>query len=164
MRTLVTGAAGFIGSNLVKRLLAEGHEVIGVDDLSGGNHNNLKNVDCQWYRYDITDFELMDKIFSHHRPEVIFHNAASKKNICLKDPRRDLTVNAGGTFNLLQLAYLHKVPKFIHASTGSVYGECFDTITENTRTNPVSYYGISKLAGEGYVRYFSKWIDTTILR
>jgi nucleoside-diphosphate-sugar epimerase len=98
---------------------------------------------------------------------AVFHNAASKKNVCLIDPQKDLYVNGGGTLNLLELAHKHKVERFIHASTGSVYGEpvIFPT-KEDHPLKPVSYYGVSKLAGERYVDTFHHLykMKTTILR
>ena len=164
MKAIVTGGAGFIGSHIVDRLINMGAKVIIIDDLSSGKkvniHSKAKLVEAdiayvwEWWA---REFEKAD---------VIFHNAASKKNICLQDPSRDLRVNGGGALNLLQLAKKYKVKKFIHASTGSVYGDVVGKITETTCANPVSYYGISKLAGENYVIYFSNThgLNTTILR
>jgi nucleoside-diphosphate-sugar epimerase len=105
---------------------------------------------------------LIEKPFEN--ADVIFHQAASKKNICLKDPRRDLDVNGFGTLRMLRLAERHNIKKFVHASTGSVYGEVDGKITEDTPTKPVSYYGVSKLAGEGYARLFMDRLNITILR
>ena len=170
MKALVTGSAGFIGSHLVDALLADPRydRVIGVDNLSAGTLDNLSNalknknftnVECDVCSKNIGElFEGVD---------VIFHEAASKKNICLKDPHKDLEVNAGGTLNLLQNCIKHGVKKFVHASTGSVYGE--PTVfpqTENHPLNPCSFYGVSKLAGERYVSMFNQiyGLDTTILR
>jgi UDP-glucose 4-epimerase len=97
--------------------------------------------------------------------DVVFHQAASKKNICLSDPQRDCDVNAKGTLRLLQIAIKEGVKKFVHASTGSVYGNQ-DLYIESAATNPVSYYGVSKLAGEKYVQMFHDQfgLNTTILR
>jgi nucleoside-diphosphate-sugar epimerase len=99
--------------------------------------------------------------------DIVFHNAASKKNICLNDPQKDLATNAGGTLTLLQSAKKHGVKKFVHASTGSVYGEPVEfPQTEEHPLNPCSYYGVSKLAGERYALAFSKLynMDVTVLR
>jgi nucleoside-diphosphate-sugar epimerase len=96
--------------------------------------------------------------------DVVFHNAASKKNVCVSHPDYDMEVNGIGTLRLLMECEKAGVPKFIHASTGSVYGEVAGLITEEAPTNPVSYYGVSKLAGEKYVQLFSDKIHTTILR
>lgn len=170
-KALVTGGAGFIGSNLVESLLKDGLEVISIDDYSAGKEKNhsdllakysdkLSSIDC-----DITNKKELEKHFEG--VDVVFHQACSKMTICLKDPLRDLAVNAGGTFNLLELARDYKVKKFVHVSTGSVYGvaQYFPT-DEKHPLNPASYYGVSKLAGEKYARAFSDLydLDTSILR
>jgi len=161
MKTIVTGGAGFIGSHIAERLLKKGHEVIVIDDLSAGKEENIP-VGAYFVKADITATRSYNHILQG--ADVIFHNAASKKNICLKDPVRDLAVNGAGTLSLLGLARHYKIKKFVHASTGSVYGECEDTITEDTPTKPESYYGVSKLAGESYVRLFMDDLNVTILR
>lgn len=161
---LVTGCAGFIGSNLCKRLINDGIQVVGVDDLSAGKAKNIEGLDLFWYEADITDYDAIDRIIDKHRPDVIFNQAASKKNICEKNPYRDLEVNGAGTLNLLQIASLNGVKSFVHASTGSVYGEVAGEITEQTPYNPVSYYGVSKMAGESYAKMFSKLMNVSILR
>ena len=161
MKALVTGGAGFIGSHIAEHLIKNGWTVAIIDDLSAGKRENLPRK-VMFYEADVTDNERLDDIFSVFTPDVVFHNAASKKNVCLLDPMRDLEVNAKGTFNLLELSQFYKVKKFVHASTGSVYGEV-NRITEETRVKPVSYYGVSKLAGENYVRLFPD-LNPTILR
>ncbi len=163
MIALVIGAAGFIGSHLATRLVKDGHKVIAVDDMTAGKPENWNDIDCIKIIEDVTSKFGMNTIFSIHKPEVIFHNAASKKNICLEDPHRDLQVNGGGTLNLLELSMEYGIKKFIHASTGSVYGEVEGVITEKTPYNPVSYYGISKMAGESYVKMFPE-LEPVILR
>lgn len=168
-RALVTGGAGFVGSHLVEGLLDEGIEVVSVDDYSAGKRENLEpfrghprfeEVDC-----DITD---VDRLRPHFEGvDVVFHQAASKMTVCLRDPRRDLDVNARGTFNLLELARDSGVKKFVHASTGSVYGEArYYPTDESHPLNPRSYYGVSKLAGEKYVAAFGHLygMDVTVLR
>lgn len=168
-KTIVTGGAGFIGSHICEELLNAGAEVISIDDYSAGKERNVAfmqaNPRFKAVKKDVCDREGWDEIFDGC--DTIFHNAASKKNICLINPQRDLDVNAGGTLNLLQLSMKHKVRKFVHASTGSVYGEptIFPT-KEDHPLRPVSYYGVSKLAGERYVDVFHHLygLDTTILR
>lgn len=170
-RALVTGGAGFVGSNLVESLLEDGLEVISIDDYSAGKKRNLSEVKEKYtdrlteVECDITDKSELAKYFKD--VDVIFHQACSKMTVCLKDPLRDLEVNAAGTFNLLELARDTSVKKFVHVSTGSVYGvaQYFPT-DENHPVNPTSYYGVSKLAGEKYVRAFSHLynMDTSILR
>ena len=167
---LVTGGAGFIGSHLTERLVELGADVICLDDLSAGKRSNVAHLErrpnFRFVEASVCDSGPdMDSLFVGL--DTVFHNAASKKNVCLIDPHRDLEVNAGGTLNLLQKAREHGVRKFVHASTGSVYGEpqLFPT-TESHPFEPVSYYGVSKLAGERYVDVFHKLygLDTTILR
>jgi nucleoside-diphosphate-sugar epimerase len=169
-KVIVTGGAGFIGSHLSERLVELGAEVVCLDDLSAGKRSNITALEAE------RNFRFVEASVCDSGPEMealfegtdtVFHNAASKKNICLIDPHRDLAVNAGGALNLLQLALKHGVRKFVHASTGSVYGEpqVFPT-TEDHPLKPVSYYGVSKLAGERYVDTFHTLydLDTTILR
>ncbi|MEO7173157.1 NAD-dependent epimerase/dehydratase family protein [Flavobacterium sp.] len=169
-KVIVTGGAGFIGSHLCEALVKASAEVICLDDLSAGKRSNVAHLDgCPNFRLveaSVCDEGArMDTLFVG--TDTVFHNAASKKNICLVDPHRDLEVNAGGALNLLKLAMKHGVRKFVQASTGSVYGEpqLFPT-TETHPFDPVSYYGVSKLAGERYVDVFHKLygLDTTILR
>ncbi len=169
-KVIVTGGAGFIGSHLCEALLDGGARVHCLDDFSAGKMSNVApfttRANFHVVEKDICDRDAeMDAVFDGC--DIVFHNAASKKSVCLNDPRRDLLVNAGGTLNLLELSMKHGVGKFVHASTGSVYGEprIFPT-TEDHPLEPVSYYGVSKLAGERYVDVFHRLygLDTTILR
>jgi len=165
MRALVTGVAGFIGSHLAKRLIDDGHEVYGIDDLSTGYRKNL-HPQVKFFHADISKQEKMDWFFSSHKVDVIFHNAAAKKSTCLRNPHLDLEINAKGTLLLLQHA-LKQDARFIHASTGSIYGEASEpTQSEDHRVNPASFYGVSKLAGDKYVQMYHKQfgLRTTILR
>ena len=161
---LVTGVAGFIGSHIAERLINEGIRVIGIDNLSAGKTENIPKGIFRFFNLDVCEAKKIRGQLKDLGVDTIFHNAASKKNICLKDPQRDLQVNAGGTLMLLSIA-LDLKAKFIHASTGSVYGYTPSTITEHTGTHPCSYYGVSKLAGEKYVSLFGEMgLNTTILR
>ena len=165
MKVLVTGVAGFIGSHLADRLIKEGHDVYGIDDLSAGYKDNL-NPSVKFFQSDVADVAGMGWFFDTHKFDAVFHNAASKKTVCLKSPGRDLQVNAGGTLTLLQHA-LKQGARFIHASTGSVYGEAIAFPQgEKHPLNPTSYYGVSKLAGEKYVQMYHEQfgLKTTILR
>lgn len=168
-KVIVTGGAGFIGSHLCEELVNIGAEVISLDDYSAGKEVNvdfLKQYDnFTAVKMSVCDTKGMDELFEG--VDTVFHNAASKKNICLIDPKKDLAVNAEGTLNLLQFAMKHNVRKFVHASTGSVYGEpIIFPSTEEHPLRPVSYYGVSKLAGERYVDVFHHLygLDTTIIR
>jgi UDP-glucose 4-epimerase len=168
-RALVTGGAGFIGSHIVEELLQMGIETISIDNYFAGKHENLEHLthhpNFHEVACDITDLAELEKHFPG--VDIVFHQAASKKTICLNDPRRDLDINAKGTFNLLELSVKHGVRKFLHASTGSVYGEAqYFPQDERHPLVPTSYYGVSKLAGEKYVKAFEHLygLDTTVLR
>ena len=168
-KAMVTGGAGFIGSHIIEDLLKIGVDVISVDDYSAGKPENLKPFETHpnltIVKADISKREQIEPYFEG--VDIIFNNAASKKNICLKNPHRDLEVNSGGILTMLELAKKYGIKKFVHASTGSVYGEPIHfPQTEEHPLDPVSYYGVSKLAGERYVILYSKLFDlnTTCLR
>ena len=168
-KAIVTGGAGFIGSHLCESLVDTGIDVVSIDNYVAGRHENVahlkkfknfQEVDC-----DVCDFDELGKHFDG--VDIVFHNAAAKKNVSLADPRKDLAVNAGGTFNVLELSKTNRVKKFVHASTGSVYGEPIQfPQTEDHPLNPRSFYGVSKLAGEKYAALYEELfdLDTTVLR
>ena len=164
MRALVTGGAGFIGSHLCDRLILEGHDVLSIDNLVSGYEKNVGNYENE--AVDVTDTHSLRIMFERFKPDIVFHNAASKKRISDQLPSLDLQVNEFGTLNILQLSMEFGVKKFVHASTGSVYGNSNLTLREEMTKRPVSYYGISKLAGENYVTMFNSnyGLETTVLR
>jgi nucleoside-diphosphate-sugar epimerase len=140
-----------------------------LDDYSAGKQHNLEiarsSQDFEEVSGDITNLNELDRAMEG--VDVVFHQAVSKTTVCMRDPARDLAVNAGGTLNLLLAAREHGVRKFVHASTGSVYGRTnvFPT-SESAPLEPVSYYGVSKLAAERYVHAFHTLhgMDVSILR
>lgn len=155
MKCIVTGGAGFIGSHLCKQLLEDGNAVIAVDNLSAGKIENISNLAGNPnFKFVNMDVRFIDIENVMRGTDAVFNLMASKKNVCLRSPLEDLHVNSGGTLNLLQMAQRCGVERFIHASTGSVYGNISPQIEEG-KTQPVSYYGISKLAGENYVKLFA---------
>lgn len=168
-RAVVTGGAGFVGSHLVEDLLADGLDVISIDDYSGGKEANLGvlrgHPSLTVVRADVSELESIRAWFDS--ADIVFHQAVSKNTVCIRDPARDLEVNARGTLNVLTCARDSSVRKFVHASTGSVYGDAryFPTDEEHP-VNPNSFYGTSKLAAEKYARVFHHLygMDTTILR
>ena len=168
MNILITGGAGFIGSNAADRFIREGHQVIVVDNLITGKLKNL-NPKAKFYKIDIKNREGLEGIFKENKIDIINHHAAQmdvRKSV--DDPIYDADVNILGSLNLLQLAVKHKIKKFIFASTGgAVYGEQdYFPADEKHPQNPLSPYGISKLALEKYL-YFYKItynLDYTILR
>jgi UDP-glucose 4-epimerase len=159
MRTLVTGAAGFIGSHLTDRLLAEGHHVVGIDDLSRGRLSNLalarENTDHRFsfVRGDITDTGFSD-VVSSAEPEVIFHLAAQMDvRASVRDPLEDARLNVLGTINVLEAARAAGVRKVVFTSSGgSIYGEPDKLpVSERAGTDPHSPYAASKVCGEIYL-------------
>ena len=168
-KALVTGGAGFIGSHICEELVRAGVEVVALDNYSAGSPRNLAflwdydnfiAVDC-----DVTDAGCLARSFDG--VDVVFHNAAAKKRVSGLDPRRDLDVNVKGTFNVLEQSRASGVKKFVHASTGSVYGEYSGGVQdEEYLLKPRSYYGVSKLAGEYYVQLYNReyGLDTSVLR
>ncbi|MGB8407496.1 MAG: NAD-dependent epimerase/dehydratase family protein [Mycobacterium sp.] len=160
MRTLVTGAAGFIGSTLVDRLLADGHDVVGLDDLSSGKRENLTDADgsarFSFVEADIVDADLHG-IVAEAKPEVIFHLAAQisvKRSV--DDSPFDASVNVVGTVRLAEAARSNHVRKVVHTSSGgSIYGVPPGYPTnEDMPTDPSSPYAASKVCGEVYLNMF----------
>lgn len=167
-KILVTGGAGFIGSNLADELIEKGYDVAIVDDLSTGQEENI-NPKADFHKVDISDYEALSQAIGEIKPEVIFHLAAQvnvRKSV--ENPVRDVAVNVGGTVNLLDLATKHKVKHFIFSSTGgAIYGDKAQRPTPETEeANPQSPYGINKLASEKFVQFFAHehGIKFTILR
>lgn len=168
-RALVTGGAGFIGSHLVDRLLNLGLQVISLDDFSAGKAINLQhhdgNASFHSVKADVSDLTAIAPHFEG--VDIVFHEACSKNTVCMRDPARDLDVNAKGTLNVLLCAKEQGVKRVVHASTGSVYGEPKHFPTDEMHPlNPVSYYGVSKLAGERYASLFGTLhgMETVLLR
>ena len=160
MRALVTGAAGFIGSTLVDRLLSDGHTVIGVDDLSSGRVANLDGARThdafEFVEADIVSADLIG-LLAEAKPEVVYHLAAQiDVRRSVSDPQFDATVNVVGTVRVAEAARLAGVRKVIHTSSGgSVYGVPRNYPTSETEpTDPASPYAASKVAGEIYLNTF----------
>jgi UDP-glucose 4-epimerase len=159
-KAIVTGGAGFIGSHICEELINQGWQVYALDDMSAGKPSNIPRGVCPIIA-DVSSLKDMRNAFEFSgKVDVVFHNAASKKNVCLNDPMRDLEVNAKGAFNIATICK-EKDIRMVHASTGSVYGEAAGRQDELHPINPKSYYGISKFAGERYALMIA---NATILR
>lgn len=160
VRALVTGAAGFIGSTLVDRLLADGHTVVGLDNFASGRASNLEhlvgNPAHVFVEADIVTADL-EAILDEHRPEVVFHLAAQiDVRHSVADPQFDASVNVIGTVRLAEAARRAGVRKIVHTSSGgSIYGTPPTYPTpETVPTDPASPYAAGKVAGEVYLNTF----------
>lgn len=160
VRALVTGAAGFIGSTLVDRLLADGHTVVGLDNFASGRASNLEhlvgNPAHVFVEADIVTADL-EAILDEHRPEVVFHLAAQiDVRHSVADPQFDASVNVIGTVRLAEAARRAGVRKIVHTSSGgSIYGTPPTYPTpETVPTDPASPYAAGKVAGEIYLNTF----------
>ncbi|MUN42297.1 NAD-dependent epimerase/dehydratase family protein [Actinomadura litoris] len=152
MLALVTGAAGFIGSHLVDRLLADGHEVIGVDDLSSGSN---ANPGMELWRMDVADPALPERAAAR-RPEVVCHLAAQVSvRHSVADPLNDARVNVVGTANVLEAARAGGARKAVFTSSCAVYGVPDALpVPPHAELRPASPYAASKVSGEIYARTY----------
>jgi len=153
MKILVTGGAGFIGSNVSDALVAAGHDVVVVDDLSGGARTQVPEK-ARFHRADVQDAPAMEEIFAQETPEVLVHHAAQMDvRRSVADPRFDAQVNVVGLLNLLEAGRRHGLRRVLFASSGGAgYGEQEEfPAAETHRIAPVSPYGVSKMASELYL-------------
>jgi UDP-glucose 4-epimerase len=159
LRVLVTGAAGFIGSNMVDRLLAAGHEVVGFDNLSTGQRRFLDGA-AQHSRFTFHRGDLLDRgslLGVMQGTELVIHLAANADvRFGTEHPRKDLDQNAIATWNVLEAMRERGCKRIVFASTGSVYGEPEIFPTPETCPFPIqtSLYGASKLAAEGFIQAY----------
>jgi UDP-glucose 4-epimerase len=174
MPSLVTGGAGFIGSHLVDALVERGEEVVILDDLSTGRHENLTTAlehGAELVEGDVTDPATVSELVESRRPGAIFQLAAQiDVRVSVSDPVFDLGVNVGGTINLLEAARRAEVGRFVLASTGgAIYGEGSDRdlpLDETAECLPDAPYGQSKYAAEGYLSLYERLygLSTAALR
>jgi len=168
-RLLVTGCAGFIGSTLVDRLLADGHQVTGIDNFSTGQRKfterALTHQKFRLVEMDLLDLDALKKAFEGH--EAVFHLSANADvRFGTEHPRRDLEQNTIATYNVLEAMRANNIKRIAFSSTGSVYGEAKVIPTPEEAPFPIqtSLYGASKLAGEGLIAAycegfgFESWI------
>ena len=154
MRITVTGGAGFIGSHLVDRLIEDGHTVQVIDNLYTGNKEFVHSK-AQFIELDIRDPKLYS-VLEEFRPDYIFHEAAQTEvSTSMSDPMLDCDINLMGLINLLNAAVKVDVKKFLMPSSAAVYGN-LDTLPLNEEMigNPSSFYGLTKLTTEHYLRIY----------
>src|SRR5215212_3022067 len=162
MRALVTGGAGFIGSNLVDALVERGDEVVVVDDISTGRRENLGAATSNGVRLveaDIRDGEALIDLFEQIKPETVFHFAAQidvRRSVA--ETAFDATVNVVGTINVLEAAKRAGVGRVVNSSTGgAIYGDADAIPTAEDHTPaPMAPYGQSKHAAEGYLGLYGR--------
>jgi len=157
LKILITGGAGFIGSNVADGLLEKKHKVVIVDDLSNGKKENIPEG-TRFYRCDIRSKKLYN-IFKAEKPDVVIHNAAQLSvRVSVENPLMDADINVIGGLNVIQACHTYNINKIIFASSGgTVYGEQkYFPADEEHPTRPISPYGVAKLATENYLYYFYK--------
>ena len=158
MRFVVTGGAGFIGSNTVDELIRRGHSVVVLDDLSAGKEENLAEVRSKisFIKGSITDLEVVRKAM--HEADYVLHLAArTSVPRSVKDPIETNRVNIDGTLNVLVAARDAKVKRIVFAASSSAYGET-PTLPklETMQPAPISPYGVTKYVGELYAQVFGR--------
>ena len=155
MKYLVTGGAGFIGSNLVDKLISLGHDVICIDDESAECHEQFYwNDKAQNYKYDICDYDLIAPLFSG--VDCVFHVASDARiQPAILNPKKSIQSNAVGTANVLELCRVNKVDRLIYSSTSSAYGK--KAILPNQEiqpSDPLTPYSASKVFGENLAKVY----------
>ncbi|AEA24109.1 dTDP-glucose 4,6-dehydratase [Pseudonocardia benzenivorans] len=167
-RLLVTGGAGFIGSELVRQLVEDGAHVTVLDNLTAGHRRNLEALPADGYRLvvaDIRDLERVDALMPGI--DAVFHLACRGVRHSIHSPVENHGVNATGTLGLLKSARAADVPRFVYVSTSEVYGSAPQVpMSEDNLALPTTVYGASKLAGECYTRAFHRTYDypTVVVR
>jgi UDP-glucose 4-epimerase len=168
MKILVTGGAGFIGSNVSDALVKDGHVVTVLDNLSTGKEENI-NPEVKFYNVDLLDIESLELAFREFKPDVVNHHAAQidvRKSV--EDPAFDAETNIIGSINLFELSINYGVRRIIFSSTGgALYGEPEKLpADEYTPIEPISPYGVAKYCVENYLNYFKRLygVERVILR
>lgn len=151
MKILITGGAGCLGSNLIERLLPQGHEILVVDNFATGRREVVPDIaGLKVIEGTIADSSLVDKVFAEFQPDYAIHSAAAYKD--LTDWTEDTQTNVIGTINVVNAAKAHNVRRFINFQTALCYGRpAVVPIPVDAPTAPFTSYGISKTAGEQYL-------------
>ena len=155
MNILVTGGAGFIGSHLTDGLIAEGHHVIIIDNLSTGSRKNL-NPKAVFYEEDIRHAEALDRIFAKENIQIVFHEAAQTLvPYSMEHPKEDAELNIMGLINVLDMCRKYHAEKIIFSSSAAVYGDNLHVpLKEDQPLMPTSFYGLTKVTAEKYIQMY----------
>lgn len=170
MKMLVAGGAGFIGSHLVDALLAEGHDVVCIDNFFIGTKENIAhlkdNTHFTFYEQDLTEFDVLLEIFQKEKVDYVFHMAANSDiQASANDPMIEYKNTYSTTFVILECMRRTGVKKLFFASTSAVYGEQMgmQVSEEAVALKPISYYGGAKLGSEGIISSFAFMNDMSVL-
>ncbi len=169
MRLLITGGAGFIGSNLADKALEAGWKVAVLDDLSSGRRENVPDA-AEFFQMDIQDVAAVEKAFASFKPTAVSHQAAQASvAVSVREPQKDASINIVGSINVMQACVKHRVGHLVFASTGgAIYGEVPDGTRASISTIPLplSPYACSKFAVEKYLDCFrhEHGMNFTVLR
>jgi UDP-glucose 4-epimerase len=165
-KVMVTGCAGFIGSNLAEELLRLGHEVVGIDDMSTGKPENMKGMEMEFHKGDINDSGLLKRAM--RGVEFVFHQAAiASVQSSFSNPVRTNRANVDGTLSVLVSAADAGARRLVFASSSSVYGNCREMpVRESAALSPISPYALTKITGERYCGLFNDFfgLETISLR
>ena len=169
MRLLITGGAGFIGSNLADKAIEAGWDVAVLDDLSSGRRENVPAA-AEFFQVDIQDANSIGKAFASFKPTAVSHQAAQASvAVSVREPQKDASINIIGSINVMQACVNHKVQHLVFASTGgAIYGEVPNGTRASISTipSPLSPYACSKFAVEKYLDCFrhEHGLNFTVLR
>ncbi len=156
-KILITGGAGFIGSNLAEELLKRGYSIRILDNLSTGKIENIKPIlkDIEFIKGDTRDETIVKKVLKNI--QMVFHFAAiSSTYYSVKFPAETINVNVNGTVNLLEKSVEAEIDKFIYSSSAAVYSNNNLPLIEDQPLNPLSLYGVSKVIGEKFLKIYYK--------
>lgn len=166
-RVLLTGGAGFVGSNVARRLVAEGAQLTILDDFFTGRLENLRGLETRYelVKGSVTDAALVDELVA--RAQIVFHLAARNIIASTRNPYEDFQTNIGGTLNILMAARAHNTERVVYTSSASVYGNLRHLpINEDDSISLLTPYAVSKYGGEGYCQAFyeSYQVPTVVIR
>jgi nucleoside-diphosphate-sugar epimerase len=169
MKYLITGGAGFIGSNLVDHIINQGHDVTVIDNESSDAHDNFYwNKKANNYKYDTTDYVMCSDVFKRHHPDYVLHLAAEARiQNCIEDPTKAYETNLIGTLNMLALCKKYEVKRLVLSTTSAIYGlKNIGPLHEDMPADCLNSYSLSKWNAEHACKMYSSMygVDTACLR